>query len=382
MTATEARTNATRLRAADLLPMNTAVLEHLPNGAVYSRAGNQGFALFGPYMAAGGGVYRITCRAFVEGGAGTLSYFDMLSDGRYITQRRYHEPFVVYVYLTTTPTLEFRFAVSGEAVLIESVEMVPLLLDDEPATAPRIRALIEETLRHTAEPSAVFALADRLADLGHGDEAEAHRDAFTSSRPDAVAVQAFREINMPGRPPLSKDLDARLTPESVSRAFTPHGFTTYDLFDLSPAQEAELTSQGCVPEPLKASRLRRSSVEPRREWQTKALAGQRSFNTGLFRGLAYTDYGNQAEPIVEGEISAYCPMSGRLLKSRHAFVVHDGGIPFFLYRFEGEQVFYLCTGAHGNTRYFLFFPLTNIIVVIADPSERHSWIPGLLVSSR
>jgi hypothetical protein len=63
-------------------------------------------------------------------------------------------------------------------------------------------------------------------------------------------------------------------------------------------------------------------------------------------------------------------VSGRRVVSSHGFVQWFCNIPFFFYRFEGAEVFYVCTGYHANDRVALYLPRSQTLIDFWEPLLR------------
>lgn len=75
------------------------------------------------------------------------------------------------------------------------------------------------------------------------------------------------------------------------------------------------------------------------------------------------------QSIVEtAYIYSMCPFSGTILRSNQSFYVqvHDG-VPLLVYRFVGEEVFYLIVGAWSAVKIALYFPTLELLL------DWHSW---------
>src|SRR5271166_5310976 len=186
--------------ASQLCVFPGQTIEALANGKVRSLPNNQGFVLYGPYLYAAAGIYRVDIKSSVLGPETQKSYFDVFDVGRVHASRYYNDDTTLYVHLYETSQLEFRFKTKGEEILIRGVCLEPVLLDKEEAEIGTVRNLINRLIVEDSEPRAVFRLTDRLAALGAREEAEGIRADFVERRIDAGSLirTMFQEINTPG----------------------------------------------------------------------------------------------------------------------------------------------------------------------------------------
>jgi hypothetical protein len=150
--------------------------------------------------------------------------------------------------------------------------------------------------------------------------------------------------------------------------------TVFDGFNLTLEHRAALLERGYHPDFIQANRLDRFAGEPRRAWReppgqltspSGSVPGMPLFNRRSERNASF-----QVELALHGSLSAYCPVSGRRVVSRHGFVQWFCSIPFFFYRFEGAEVFYVCTGYHANDRVALYLPRSQTLIDFWEPLLR------------
>lgn len=330
-------------------------VEALADGARRAPPGPTGFVLFGPYLAPAAGIYRIKAIAEAEGD----SVFEVSAEGQVFASQRYRRDPETHVRLPDDVTrLEFRFRTAGEGLLVRGVEVESVLLDTETASAERLTALFEELSRMGAEAEAVFHLIGRLAALG---------EAAGALRLEQTWVAGAASSPRPAPVP-----DA-----------APGELTLFDLTALQPEDKAALRARGYDPRLLQATRLHRDWGEPRRGWQRKAGAGGMAegsrFRSALLRRIADMDFDYQPWAARTGALHAWCPVSGRALQARHGFCVYFDRQPFLLYRFEGEEVFYLCAGSSLGIKAFIYLPRTRSLVLL---SMRGRWFPAADIAAR
>lgn len=338
-------------------------------GAVRSLEGNQGVVFYGPYIPVAAGVYRVTARAKVFGPEGARAYFDVDADWRLRANRHFSDGVTLFPHLYRTDRLEFRFATSGEELLVEGVEIEPLLLDEEPTVVEAVRALAERLIDERGEPDAIFRLINRLATANEVAQAEALRERFVGRAIDPLR-RAFMELNQPGVKSLTP-LPQACTREEIGAMLGGLPLQSFDMLNVSAETKAELARQGYELDYIQATRLYRAYDEPMRTWRSEPdhtlSAGEFTSRPPLFERFAEMDRSFQWE-LARGEgMSAYCPISGRLLKSQHGFCQHYGSHPFLFYRFDGLEVFYICTGHVSNARMFMYLPRTGTIADLRDP---------------
>lgn len=74
----------------------------------------------------------------------------------------------------------------------------------------------------------------------------------------------------------------------------------------------------------------------------------------------------QEAMVDTGYIYLICPISGRILRSNQSFVLYG---QIFIYRFVGEQVFYLITHNPDSRKYLIYFPNIELIILLG-PAPR------------
>jgi hypothetical protein len=234
----------------------------------------------------------------------------------------------------------------GEPASVDACALELLLADTMPAPSEVLLEIAGATDLQLWEPAAAFHLIHRLAEGGAGAEAEALRARFLASRPPVGRVQ-----------------------EAVVRD---EGLRVVDLWSMRAEDKAELLRRGYEPAFLEATRLHRDLEEPRRAWQRAAdpAVGELRFASAQLQRLSQADFDWQVG-IARGEgLGAYCPATGRPLRSHHGFCQVFDRQPFLFYRFEGEEVFYVVTGALVNGKNLIYLPRTRTLVLT---SVRARW---------
>ena len=87
-------------------------------------------------------------------------------------------------------------------------------------------------------------------------------------------------------------------------------------------------------------------------------------------GYHFFNYSYEQSLVETGYIYAFCPLSGKVLRSNQSFVINhrdlDGKQHFdlqgFCYRFVGEEVFYLMTGHSFGYILLIYFPKMELII--------------------
>ncbi len=75
----------------------------------------------------------------------------------------------------------------------------------------------------------------------------------------------------------------------------------------------------------------------------------------------------QQSIIETGYIYTVCPFTGEVLKSNQSFYIQDNGVvPLCFYRFQGREVFYLVVGGWSGGKVVVYFPKTELIVLISN----------------
>lgn len=347
-------------------------VESLGQGGVRLLPGFHGLSLHGPYLSVKAGIYRIAVRARVAGGE-AVSYFDVDAETRLRASRFYRDGLEFHAHIYKAERLEFRFITQGEEVLVEGVEFEPILLDADPAPHDVVRGLCEQVIDGAGEPDAVFRLINRLAYDGDPRPAEELRERFLA-RQTRVAPPirlAFRELNTPGVTALSPAAQVHFPRAQIDRFLQSRPPRMYDLQALQAYQKQELRELGYHPALMQATRLRRAYDEPPRTWRQGAdptlEAAEFTSRPPLFERFAEVDRSYQWELATGQGMSAYCPSSGRLVRSSHGFCQHYGNLAFLIYRFEGEEVFYIGTGHSSNAKMFLYLPESNVLVDLREP---------------
>jgi hypothetical protein len=342
-------------------------------GVVWEIEGHHGWFVHTPNTPVRNGVYRFKGIASVLGPAGGHSYFDLVdwgAEGRIYVAHGYHADPEVYVRLYESPSLQVRFKTAGERVCVRGVEYEPLLMDEEPATPEHLRALLDR-IAPVAETAAVHRLIDRLAHWGLREEAERRRAEFLASRerPEREVQTRLRRLHTPIGPATAepRPCDGRTIAETVRAA----PLTTYDLYQLTPEMRQALRGVGYEHLHLTANRLHRDYDEPRRIWHEHPAepgwTGRFPGRQPLFERYHDIDRSHQASLAKGRGFPAYCPVSGRMLRSQHGFLQVFRNVPFMFYRFEGAEVFYVCTGQSADMKLFLYLPKTNSLVWLAEP---------------
>lgn len=365
--------------AAELHPSAGHGLSYTPEGVAYwVVSGHHGQVLHGPYLPVREGVYRVKVLAEVEGPPDSISdfeVFDIHTGGRTYAARTFHRDPEMFVRLHDSLGVEFRFHTAGETLHVHGVEIEPLLLDAEPTTIAAMEALAARLIAGRAEPAAVFRAADVLADLGAADRAQAVRMQYltTHASLDVDLEIGKRLLKLHG--PVS-DMNDRLStqelsPEGIKRWVDLQRVTEFDVMKATPEAKFQLQMLGYQFRYLEATRLHRDEGELPRMWRDRRRSGEAvsspPVRQPMFEPFSEIDRSYQASMARGLGFPAYCPASGELLRSRHAFLLQYQWKPFVMHRFEGREVFYVCTGYNGSSRLFIFLPRTKTVIWIADP---------------
>lgn len=321
-----------------------------------------GYFLRSPPVRLPAGVHRITPKIKVGRQVWGPGHWKVEVQGLIPVARDLSDPGPAYVRLLRETALEVEFNVKGQATEFMGVELTPVLLDEAEAEPEALQAAIAEMRRHGAEPAAVFHLIDRLAVVAGHEAAEASRDRLASmlQRDDGTVQDVWRRLNALGAPappptePLSLD--------RIRGALSKHGLTAFDLFPgLMAEDRRKLLGQGYQAEYIQASLLYRSfdRAEP-----------APAFKSYFLQTFADNDRSFQLDLLAGGGMAAYCPVSGRLLRSQHGLCIWRPGSPYIFYRFEGEEVFYVCVGNWTGVRMFIYMPETETLVHTVHPLFR------------
>jgi hypothetical protein len=346
-------------------------VERAQGAALRVPDGIHGMVLYGPGLSVAPGVYRVHARAQAEGSHDASPLFDVSAETRIFASRLSHEGWEVFVHLYATEALEFRFQARGGGFTIEGVELEPLLLDADPSDAATVRALLDRLTEGWGEADARFRLIDRLAAFGLVDEAEQYRARYVGGqgRVGAKIRVAFADLNTPGGLPSGYE-PFEASWKQIEALLDHYPLHEVDLLRLGPAERADLLSRGYQPDFLYATWRHRDYAEPPRVWREHAdptlNAAEFTSRPPLFERRVDIDRSHQASLAREEGMVAYCPVSGRELRSRHGFLQHFYGLPFVFYRFEGVEVFYVCTGHVSSAKSFVYIPRTGTVVHIGD----------------
>ncbi|MBW3558321.1 MAG: hypothetical protein KY449_00930 [Proteobacteria bacterium] len=324
-----------------------------------------GYFLRSPPVRLPAGVHRIVPRMKVGRRVWGPGHWTVEANGLLPVARDLNDRGPAYLSLRREEAVEVEVNVRGQAVEFTGVEIAPVLLDDEEAGPDRLRASIDELQRATAEPAAVFHLIDRLAAVEGPQAAESFRRRLSCvlQRDDGTVRDVWRALNTIGGP--APSATEPLSLERITGALSKHGLTVFDLFPGMMAEDRrKLLGQGYQAEFVQASLIHRSygPQEPAPE-----------FRSSFLRTLADLDRSFQLD-VLRGEgMAAYCPVSGRLLRSRHGFCLMRPGSAYIFYRFEGVEVFYVCVGNWPGSRMFIYMPETETLVHMLHPKFR--WEP-------
>lgn len=354
----------------------------LGDGALKVSAGPAGCVLWGPGVGAAAGVHRVVAHARAEGGGEDPVYMEVYAGGRVHGARHFRDGCELTVRLPDVQNIHFRFIIAdGVALIHEGVEFEPVLLDQDVVTVEALEALILKSLDSPITPEALFHMIERLARMGEPEAAEAWRAAYVAGRGRdfAHARAAWTELNTPGVRRLAADLAFELTPEQLTRFV---GLLPIDTFDIAPGdnrvrgryEDDELSRRGYQIDFLQATAQQRDLRRPRRSWQAPLTPDDPASAAPvppMIEALRNVDLSFQ-EQVARGEgMAAYCPVSGRALRSTHGFCHHSQGVPQTMYRFEGVEVFYVLTGNFPNSRMLIFMPRTGTLVHTEEQGVRH-----------
>lgn len=343
----------------------------------WSVSGQTGQVLGGPNLSVREGIYRVKALAAVEGGWDAVSrfeVFDTYTGDRIYATRMFHYDPEVFVRVFGTDRLEFRFYTAGETLRVFGVEFESLLLDEEPATLEGVQALARRLIAARAEPAAILRTAEVLGELGAPDAAQAVRAdllALTASAPEDVIHKRLRHLREPVSRMPSGSAGQTVSREQVRRAVGARRVEVFDLMQASTEARRRLEDRGYPFAFLEATRLHRDAGEPPRVWhvqrQNGTAAPRPPERQAMFERYAEIERSYQTSKARGLGIGAYCPVTGTLLRSYHGFLIQYQWKPFIMHRFEGEEVFYVCTGYNSDPRLFLYMPQTNTIVWMTDP---------------
>lgn len=354
----------------------------LGEGVLKVSAGPAGCVFWGPCVTASAGVHRAFARTRAEGGGEDAVYFEVYADGRVHGARHFQDGCELIVRLPDACRIQFRFiTASGVSIIHEGVEFEPVLLDREVVTVAALEALILKYMDSPAAPEALFHLIERLARMGEPEAAEAWRNAYVAGRGRnfARARATWIAINTPGVRRLAADLTFDLTPEQLAGFVESLPIKTFDIAPINNRvrghhEDDELVHRGYKIDFLQATALQRDLHRPRRSWQVVSTPNDLvdfAPVPPMIEALRNVDLSFQ-EQVARGEgMSAYCPVSGRALRSTHGFCHHSQGVAQTLYRFEGVEVFYVLTGNFPNSRMLIFMPRTSTLVHIEEQGVRH-----------
>ena len=80
--------------------------------------------------------------------------------------------------------------------------------------------------------------------------------------------------------------------------------------------------------------------------------------------FSWCNEGHQITILKTGHIYSRCPKSGRIIKSNQSLYIFYGLVkPVYLYRFVGDEVFYLMIGGVGGSKLFAYIPRIELIVL-------------------
>lgn len=359
-----------------LLPSSGHDLETGPDGRRRWRAsGHHGWFLYGPYLSVSDGIYRIKVIAEVEGPPDAYSYvevIDVFNDGRIYAAHMYHQDCEVFVRLYESSRLEIRFRTEGESVSVYGIEIEALHVFDDPADIQTARELVSRVVAERGEPAAVFAGLRLLSDVGAAEEAATIEKRYLSDRTERTREPEVwsRLLALHGKVadlPTTWD-GAEISLADARNVISQLTFRVVNPLNSTPELRKELRSLGYQAHHLQATWHHHEPGEPSRAWRWGSEeAGLSRRPPPLFERPMDIDRGYQTA-MTRGEgFPAYCPVSGKLFRSRHAFLIVFEAKPFIFYRFEGVETFYVCTGANSDARLFVYMPRTQTIAWITDP---------------
>jgi hypothetical protein len=336
-----------------------------------SIAGNRGFVFSGPYLPTAPGLYRVRVQSRVID-AGKQSYFDLFAAGRIYASSLYGDPIDIVAYISETCPLEFRFKADGEAFILDSIELTALSPETEGITPFAVPDWIWRPQVMAGEPLDVFEIARRLSASSRAQEAEDLLDRFVASRFDSGAriKAAFAGLHS-GTNSRSCQSEPFLRTE-IRQEVATWPIRVYDLFQLSEQDHLSLVEQDLQPAALLASGFHRSPLEPARpsqggqDGEISAMQDRHA----LIEVLASLELSFQTSLCRGAGLRAYCPVTGRLLRSDHGYCQYASQTIFIFYYFLGAEPFYVCTGGYDGSRKFIYIPRKNIIVIIGHPYLR------------
>lgn len=349
--------------------------------AMWPLPASQGWLLFGPYLVVTAGIYRIKALAKVEGSANEVAYFDIFdgaNNSATYAAKEFKEDPEFYVRLQNTHNLECRILGRGAALSFHGIIIEEVLLDSVEASVPKLVLVAERLLSASAEPAAFYRVLDRLAELGEHDLVEKFRAQYLAQAvPDTVDVEIrVRLLHLHG--------SLRAMPDATTQQFFDHAtlfhsvwqhtYTVLDALINTPSTRGELEQRGYRLPFIQSTLKHRDPNEPPRFWSRNADqpdTGHPSFiEIPLFERQDEIDRSYQTSMARELGFPAYCPVTGRFLRSQHGFLIQYAHKPFIFYRFEGAETFYVCTGANSDARMFLYMPRSETIVWISDAKFR------------
>lgn len=321
-----------------------------------------GYFLRSPPVLLPAGVHRITPQMKVGRRVWGPGHWKVEADGLIPVARDLNDPGPAHLHVPRETAVEIELNVKGQAMEFAGVELTHVLLDDDEAGSETLQALIAELQSAGGEPAATFHLFDRLAEAAGPEAVEPWRSRLAPvlKRDDGTVGDIWRALNTIGAP--APRAFEPLSVERISGAVSRYGVTVFDLFPGMMAEDRrKLLGQGYQAEFVQASLLYRSYGPHEPAPVFKSL---------FLRTLAELDRSFQLDLLRGDGMAAYCPVSGRLVRSRHGFCLMRPGSAYIFYRFEGVEVFYICAGNWPGARMFIYMPQTETLVHMLHPKFR------------
>lgn len=349
--------------------------------AIWSLPASYDWLLFGPYLVVEPGVYRIKALAQVEGPENHVAYIDIFDGSNHsatYAAKEFRQDPEFYVRLQSSHNIECRVLGRGAPVTFGGVIVEKILLDDVEASVPKLALIAERLLNVNAEAAAFYRILDRLAEQGESEMVEKLRARYLAQAvPDAVGIEIrTRLLHLHG--------NVRSMPDSTTGQFYDaptlfhgvwkHNYTVLDALINTPDTRQALEQRGYRMPYIQSTLKHRDLNDPPRFWSRDAKrpdTGHPSFiEIPLFERQDDIDRSYQTSMARGLGFPAYCPVTGKLLRSQHGFLIQYAHKPFIFYRFEGAETFYVCTGANSDARMFLYMPRSETIVWFSDQKFR------------
>ncbi|MCP1274699.1 hypothetical protein NKW43_13590 [Gluconobacter albidus] len=334
---------------------------------------HHGGVFYGPYISAKAGIYKI----FVDAEAvdGSL-YCDVYAGGCTYAGREFKNPLTFYVHIPDTERLEFRLSARNTTLSFRFLEISPILLDDD-ADFNKICDILEQ-MPLDCEMEILFNLADRISNVQKTSLGEGIKQSLVDStfKNRLNSWRRHYEIINSSHYSPSRHTDENEFSYDESLEFSRNlKLTRVNLraqYDRPVTDEGLgiLRDHGYNTEIIAATAAYRDPNFPPHAWQQRSPSTSVKERSLVTEALCRVDLGFQDALAVGAGITAFCPISGEKLTSRHGFAHHFNASIQTFYRFDGVETFYLATGAYPNSRMFVFFPKTGVYVDFEDQGIR------------